>query len=105
MAVAPDDDARRTLAELEAKLRELERELLRGHEPEPAPADPFAAAEEPAAQEPPPPPWEPAEPAPEAPATVTAGAGIRYHRLGLDYAFLDHRDLDASHRVSGSYRF
>lgn len=35
----------------------------------------------------------------------TAGAGIRYHRLGLDYAFLDHRDLDASHRVSGSYRF
>ncbi|HXF58459.1 MAG TPA: PorV/PorQ family protein [Candidatus Saccharimonadales bacterium] len=35
----------------------------------------------------------------------TAGAGLRYHRLGLDYAFLDHRDLDASHRVSGSYRF
>jgi hypothetical protein len=35
----------------------------------------------------------------------TAGAGIRYHKLGLDYAFLDHRDLDASHRVSGAYRF
>ena len=35
----------------------------------------------------------------------TAGAGLRYHRLGLDYAYLDHRDLDASHRVSGSYRF
>ena len=35
----------------------------------------------------------------------TAGAGLRYHRLGLDYAFLDHRDLDASHRVSGSYSF
>ncbi|HYQ89839.1 MAG TPA: PorV/PorQ family protein [Candidatus Binatia bacterium] len=35
----------------------------------------------------------------------TAGAGLRYHRFGLDYAYLDHRDLDASHRVSGSYRF
>ena len=35
----------------------------------------------------------------------TAGAGLRYHRLGFDYAYLDHRDLDASHRVSGSYRF
>ncbi len=35
----------------------------------------------------------------------TAGAGLRYHKLGLDYAFLDHRDLDASHRVSGSYSF
>jgi hypothetical protein len=47
MAAAPDDDARRTLAELEAKLRELERELLRGHDPdppaaaEPAPSEPF----------------------------------------------------------------
>jgi hypothetical protein len=30
MAAAPDDDARRTLAELEAKLRDLERELLHG---------------------------------------------------------------------------
>lgn len=35
----------------------------------------------------------------------TAGAGLRYRKLGLDYAYLDHRDLDASHRVSGSYRF
>jgi len=35
----------------------------------------------------------------------TAGAGLRYHRFGLDYAYLDNRDLDASHRVSGSYRF
>src|SRR5258706_505599 len=47
MAAAPDDDARRTLAQLEAKLRQLERELLRGHEPEPpepesAPPTPFA---------------------------------------------------------------
>ncbi|MBI4364323.1 MAG: PorV/PorQ family protein [Candidatus Latescibacteria bacterium] len=35
----------------------------------------------------------------------TAGAGFRYRMLGLDYAYLDHRDLDSSHRVSGSYRF
>jgi len=35
----------------------------------------------------------------------TAGAGFRYRKFGLDYAYLDHRDLDASHRVSGSYRF
>jgi hypothetical protein len=47
MAAAPDDDARRTLAELEAKLRELERELLRGRDPEPPPT-----AEEPPAPEP-----------------------------------------------------
>jgi hypothetical protein len=50
MAAAPDDDARRTLAELEAKLRELERELLRGYEPEGIEADPFAAPEEPAVE-------------------------------------------------------
>ena len=66
MAVAPDDDARRTLAELEAKLRELERELLRGHEPEPAPADPFAAPAVEAAEEAAPPAaWGPREPEPE----------------------------------------
>ncbi len=35
----------------------------------------------------------------------TAGAGLRYHRLGLAYAYLDPPDLDASHRVSGSYPF
>lgn len=35
----------------------------------------------------------------------TAGAGFRYRKFGLDYAYLDHRDLDASHRVSGSYAF
>ena len=57
MAAAPDDDARRTLAELEAKLRELERELLRGYEPEGAEADPFAAPEEPAPGYPPPAAW------------------------------------------------
>jgi hypothetical protein len=58
MAAAPDDDARRTLAELEAKLRELERELLRGHEPDPLAAEPPPEAEplaaEPLAAEPPP---------------------------------------------------
>jgi hypothetical protein len=35
----------------------------------------------------------------------SAGAGFRYHKIGLDYAFLDHQDLDASHRISGSYSF
>jgi hypothetical protein len=40
MAAAPDDDARKTLAELEAKLRELERELLRGQDTEPPPPPP-----------------------------------------------------------------
>ena len=65
MAAAPDDDARRTLAELEAKLRELERELLRGYEPESAEADPFAAAEEQAPEYPPPPALRPDEPDPE----------------------------------------
>ena len=35
----------------------------------------------------------------------TAGTGLRYRKFALDYAYLDHRDLDASHRVSGSYRF
>jgi hypothetical protein len=62
MAARPDDDARRTLAELEAKLRELERELLRGRDPEPP-----AAAAEPARPEPPhaQPDQLPAEPAPE----------------------------------------
>lgn len=35
----------------------------------------------------------------------SAGAGIRIRRFGLDYAYLDHRDLDSSHRISGSYSF
>jgi len=61
MAAGHDDDARRTLAELEAKLRELERELLRGRDPgAPPPAAPApeqagaagAAAPEPTAAEP-----------------------------------------------------
>ena len=35
----------------------------------------------------------------------TAGAGFRYKKFGLDYAFLDHQDLDASHRISASFAF
>jgi hypothetical protein len=35
----------------------------------------------------------------------SAGGGIRVRRFGLDYAYLDHRDLDSSHRISGSYAF
>lgn len=35
----------------------------------------------------------------------TAGAGLRFRKFGLDYAYLDNRDLDASHRISGSYSF
>ena len=68
MAAAPDDDARRTLAELEAKLRELERELLRGHEGAAAPAAaeaPPAPAPEPAAAPAPEPAPAPAPPPPE----------------------------------------
>jgi hypothetical protein len=48
MAAAPDDDARRTLAELEAKLRELERELLRGQDSEPPSTPSQAPTPEPA---------------------------------------------------------
>jgi hypothetical protein len=35
----------------------------------------------------------------------SAGAGVRVRRFGLDYAYLDHQDLDSSHRISGSYAF
>jgi hypothetical protein len=56
MAARPDDDARRTLAELEAKLRELERELLRGHDPEP-PAAAAPTPRDPQAQPTPPEPF------------------------------------------------
>src|SRR6476659_1105398 len=42
MAAEPDDDARRTLADLEARLRDLEQELLGGRDPDevPLPAAP-----------------------------------------------------------------
>lgn len=36
---------------------------------------------------------------------LTAGAGLRYHGLGADYAYLANPDLDATHRVSASVRF
>lgn len=36
---------------------------------------------------------------------LTAGAGIRYRSLGVDYAYLSHEELDATHRVSASVRF
>lgn len=39
----------------------------------------------------------------------TAGAGFRFplseRALGIDYAFLEHEDLDASHRVSALFKF
>jgi hypothetical protein len=71
MAAAPDDDARRTLAELEAKLRELERELLRGQDTEPAPPP-----ESPAPEHPAPPTSDPtAPPAAEHPAPPAAEHG------------------------------
>jgi hypothetical protein len=77
MAAAPDDDARRTLAELEAKLRELERELLRGREPDPTTPQP--GTPEPLSTEPPAPRGAgagPAEPLPtEPPARFGAEPG------------------------------
>jgi hypothetical protein len=35
----------------------------------------------------------------------TAGAGFRYRKFGLDYAYLDHQDLDSSHRISALFSF
>ena len=34
-----------------------------------------------------------------------AGTGFRYKKFGLDYAYLDHQDLDSSHRISASFMF
>jgi hypothetical protein len=36
---------------------------------------------------------------------LTAGGGISFSGLGLDYAFLPYGDLGAAHRVSLSYKF
>lgn len=36
---------------------------------------------------------------------LTAGAGIRYRSWGVDYAYLSHEELDATHRVSASVGF
>src|SRR6478735_3303281 len=45
MAAEPDDDARRTLADLEARLRDLEQELLGGRDPDEVPLPPAPAPE------------------------------------------------------------
>ncbi|MBD3334332.1 MAG: PorV/PorQ family protein [Candidatus Eisenbacteria bacterium] len=37
--------------------------------------------------------------------TFTAGGGLRYRGLGVDYAFVPNDDLDDTHRVSGSINF
>jgi hypothetical protein len=68
MAAAPDDDARRTLAELEAKLRELERELLRGRDAEAPGPQPEAPTAEPARPTEPTPAGEPTAPEAAEPA-------------------------------------
>jgi uncharacterized protein UPF0164 len=34
-----------------------------------------------------------------------AGTGFRFKKFGLDYAYLDHQDLDSSHRISASFAF
>lgn len=36
---------------------------------------------------------------------LTAGAGLRVSRFGVDYAFVSHDELDDSHRISGSVTF
>jgi len=36
---------------------------------------------------------------------MTAGAGLRASRFGVDYAFVGHDEFDDSHRVSGSVTF
>jgi hypothetical protein len=35
----------------------------------------------------------------------TAGAGVRYKRVGADYAYLAHDELESTHRVSALVRF
>src|SRR6476469_5570895 len=45
MAAEPDDDARRTLADLEARLRDLEQELLGGRDPDEVALPPAPQAE------------------------------------------------------------
>lgn len=37
--------------------------------------------------------------------SMTAGAGVRVNRFGVDYAFVGHDEFDDSHRVSGSVTF
>ncbi len=35
----------------------------------------------------------------------SAGAGFRIKKFGVDYAYLDHQDLDSSHRISALFAF
>lgn len=41
----------------------------------------------------------------DAAGQVSAGAGVRWNKLGLDYAFVGHRDLDTTQRVSAQLQF
>lgn len=103
MAAAPDDDARRTLAELEAKLRELERELLRGQGPEPAAAvdgEPHAPAPPPGPAAPPTPTASPLSAAPEPAAAPGPDLDIEPQPV-VDLAALDDaHDLLADLRAT-----
>jgi len=67
MAAEPDDDARRTLADLEARLRDLEQELLGGRDPDEVALPPAPQAEP-----------EP-EPAPATSAQLDAAALAEVH--------------------------
>ena len=67
MAAEPDDDARRTLADLEARLRDLEQELLGGRDPDEVALPPAPEAEP-----------EP-EPAPATSAQLDAAALAEVH--------------------------
>ena len=69
MAAEPDDDARRTLADLEARLRDLEQELLGGRDPDEVALPPAPEAE---------PELEP-EPEPATPAQLDADALAEVH--------------------------
>ncbi len=41
----------------------------------------------------------------DAAGRVSAGAGVRWNTVGLDYAFVGHEDLGTTHRVSAQLRF
>ncbi len=41
----------------------------------------------------------------DAAGQLAAGAGLRWNKIGLDYAFVGHQDLDTTHRISAQYQF
>jgi hypothetical protein len=41
----------------------------------------------------------------DAAGELAGGAGLRWSRFGLDYAFVGHSDLDTTHRIQGLVRF